>query len=343
MDLRELRRLHVRYNRGMAQTKKDTQLLNAYLIVGEDELKRETVMRRLRQRLEKMGDLAFNSDTFNGESASGDAIVAACQTLPFASDVRLVQVNNVEKLKKADQELLIDYLSDPNRSTILALVAVKLAKNTRLYKAVARLGKTAVIDCAPFGRKELNAAVRSMAVSHGVTFTPGASAALIDLVGTNTVALDSEIRKIALAHRGTDPVTDGEVMASVSRTAEIKPWEFVDAFSARNAKRCIYLLHRMNKTSPYGLLSMCVTRIRELLSVQALVARGNIHAIPKVLNVPEWKVKSLRQWAEGFSQEELISALKCARDTELIMKSGSDPDNEFLSWLLTTIERVPRM
>ena len=45
----------------MAQTKKDTQLLNAYLIVGEDELKRETVIRRLRQRLEKMGDLAFNS------------------------------------------------------------------------------------------------------------------------------------------------------------------------------------------------------------------------------------------------------------------------------------------
>ncbi len=326
----------------MAQTKKDTQLLNAYLIVGEDELKRETVIRRLRQRLEKMGDLAFNSDSFNGESADGESIVAACQTLPFASDVRLVQVNNVEKLKKADQELLIDYLADPNSSTILALVAVKLAKNTRLYKAVARLGKTAIIDCAPFGRKQLNDTVRSMAVSHGVTFTPGASAALIDLVGTNTVALDSEIRKIALAHRGTDPVTDGEVMATVSRTAEVKPWEFVDAFAARNPKRCIYLLHRIKKTTPYGLLSMCVTRIRELLTVQALVARGNVHAIPKVLNVPDWKVRSLRQWAEDFSRNELVGALKQARDTEFAMKSGSDPDDEFVSWMLTTIKRPPR-
>lgn len=339
MVLQDYRIFLVRYNRCMTKTAKTNELLSAYLIVGEDELKRETVIKRLRQRLETMGDLSFNSDVFNGESATGEDIVAACQILPFASDVRLVQVNNVEKLKKADQEELVAYLSNPNVSTVLALVAQKLAKNTRLYKAVANIGKTAIIDCAPFARKDLSNAVRSMAVSHGVTFTPGASSALIDLVGTNTVALDSEIKKIALAHRGTDPVTDGEVMGAVARTAEIKPWEFVDAFSARNAKRCVYLLHRMNKTSPYALLGMCTTRIRELITTKSLIGRGDSASLAKVLKVPDWKVKNHRQWSKGFASHELVDALRRARDTEKAMKSGSNPDDAFLQWVLVTLGR----
>ena len=50
-----------------AQSKKESPLLAAYLVVGEDALKRNRVMARLRKRLESMGDLAFNSDTFDGQ------------------------------------------------------------------------------------------------------------------------------------------------------------------------------------------------------------------------------------------------------------------------------------
>ena len=95
-------------------------------------------------------------------------------------------------------------------------------------------GKTAIIDCTPFERREMGKVVRSMAVGHGITFTEGAASALLDLVGTNTVSLDAEIRKLSLSHRGSDPVNENEVLSMVSFTKEIKPWEFVDAFAARN-------------------------------------------------------------------------------------------------------------
>ena len=45
----------------------EVNLLPAYLINGEDQLKRETVLKRLRSRLEAMGDLDFNCDTFDGK------------------------------------------------------------------------------------------------------------------------------------------------------------------------------------------------------------------------------------------------------------------------------------
>lgn len=313
-------------------------LLPVYLISGEDELKRETVVKRLRKRISTYGDLSFNSDVFNGETATGEEIVAAANTLPFASEVRLVQVNNVEKLRKADMETLITYLGAPSQTTVLALVAQKLAKNSRLYKAVGAYGKTAYIDCAPFQTKDLNAAVRSMALTHGVTFTEGAAASLIDLAGTNTVTLDNEIRKLALAHRGDDPVNQNEVIALVAHTAEIKPWEFLDAFGMKNLSRCIYLYNRMEKTSPYQLISLCVSRVRDLISVKALTARGT-GDVAAAMKMPPWRLKTLNKQAARYSMGQLINALSTAQDTELAMKSGAEPRTAFLDWLATTLAR----
>ncbi len=323
----------------MPTNKKTDSLLPVYLVVGEDALKRDTVMKRLRARLASMGDLSFNSDEFQGDTALGDDIVTACNTVPFASPVRIVEVRDADKLKKNDAEALVAYLSSPNETTVLALIAEKLAKNTRLYKAVAAHGKTAVIDCAPLKRYELPKTVRAMAVGHGVTLTDGAANKLVDLVGEDTIHLDNELKKIALAHRGTDAVNEHEIVAMVSRTAEVKPWEFVDAFSARDVRKCLLFLGRMDSVSPHALLAMCTTRLRELICTNALAARGNARGVAAALKMPDWRVKNHAAWARGFSAGELRQALIAARDAERSMKSGGDPDAVFLDWVLKAIVR----
>ena len=319
--------------------KKDAPLLPVYLVSGEDALKRDTVMKRLRARLSRMGDLSFNADVFEGDGATGADIVAACNTVPFASPVRLVEVRSVERLKKADSEALVSYLAAPSETTVLALVAEKLAKNTRLYKAVAKHGKTAVIDCEPAKRAELPRMVRAMAVSHGATLTPGAAEKLVELVGEDTVRLDAELKKIALSHRGADPVNESEILSLVSRTAEVKPWEFVNAFAARDLRKCLLYLGRMESTSPHALIAMCTTRIRELICARSLIDRGTPQAIAGALKMPDWRVKNHVAWARAFTATELRRALVAARDTEQKMKSGTDPDAAFLDWLLAVCPR----
>lgn len=315
------------------------KLLAAYLIVGEDALKRETVIARLRRRLDTLGDMAFNSEDFDGEVCTGADVVAACNTVPFASPVRLVYVRNVEKLKKADAEELVAYLAAPSDTTVLALEAEKLAKNTRLYKAVASVGPKAVIDCAPPKSWELPARVRSMAVSHHIVLTDGAAVALVDLVGEDTVHLNNELKKIALAHRGSDPVNEAEVRSLVTRTAEAKPWDFTAAFAERNLARCLALLGKMESASALSLLAQCSGRIRELMAAQSLQSRGEPHALARTLGVPDWRVKKHGAWARNFSSEELRSALRKARDAERAMKSGSDVDDVFCQWVVDTLRR----
>ncbi|MBQ9041978.1 MAG: DNA polymerase III subunit delta [Eggerthellaceae bacterium] len=314
-----------------------SKLLPAYLAVGEDALKRRTVLERLRKRVSQLGDLEFNHDEFDGERASGSDIAVACNTLPFASDLRLVEVAHAEKLGKQDVDVLCAYLSAPSDSTVLVLSAEKLAKNTRLYKAAASIGKASIIDCAPMKRYELVRALRSMAVGHGVTLTESAAEKLVMYVGEDTIKLDTELRKLALAHAGSGPISDGEIELLVARTNEAKPWELVDAFSARDAKTCLRLLPLLGSTSSYALIGMCTTRLRELCCAKSLDDRGEGHALAETLKVPSWRVKNHIAWSRGFTNRELQDAFTTARDCERAMKSGSDPDAAFRTWLFETI------
>lgn len=323
----------------MANAKQTQPLLPAYLLVGEDALKREAVLKRLTVRCAQLGDLSFNSDDLDGATASGEAIVASCNTVPFASDIRMVVVKNAGKLRAADAEKVVAYLKSPSPTTVLAMDAEKLAKNTKLYKAFAAVGKDAVIDCAPPKRKDLPAKVRAMAMNHGATITPGAANALVDLVGEDTVRLDGELKKIALAHCGTEPIGENEVLSMVARTSEVKPWEFDGAFMARDLKRAMLLLSRMPSVSPHALLPRCVNCLRELMATQAVMGRGGAAAVAAALKKQEWQVKSYPQYARRFTPEELRHAVQTSCEAERRMKSGADAMGAFVEWLTQTLGR----
>jgi DNA polymerase-3 subunit delta len=44
-------------------------------------------------------------------------------------------------------------------------------------------------------------------------------------------------------------------------------------------------------------------------------------------------------WARGFTADELHRALVSARDAEMAMKSGADPEGAFQAWWLQAIAR----
>lgn len=318
----------------------DTELLPAYLVVGDDALKREAVENRLHKRLEQSGDLAFNSDVFEGSQCTGDDVVAACNTIPFASRYRLVQINDAEKLKKAATDAIADYLDDPSASSVLLVVAEKLAKNNKLYKAISALGGKAVIDCARPKSYKMQAHVRAMAPTHGVTVTARAASKLLELVGDDTVRLNNELKKLALSHSGSDPIDADEVEELVAETTLVKPWEFIDAFSARDIKRCVRYFPRIDSATPISLLAMCVARIRELICTKSILAfGGTMEYVASELSVPSWKIKNHYTWASNFTSEELKKALVSSIEAEQNMKSGTSQDAAFLDWVLRVLRR----
>ena len=126
------------------------ELLPGYLVVGSDELKSSHTIEKMKARLDASGMAAFNLDERDmAKDPQIDDIIASLNTFPMGSEFRLVILRNCDKLPKAVSEPLVEYFANPSPTTVCLVVATTLAKNTRLYKAIAKLGAKAVISCAP--------------------------------------------------------------------------------------------------------------------------------------------------------------------------------------------------
>lgn len=314
-------------------------LLPVYLFNGDDQLKREQLVKRLAKRVASYGDIDFNRSNFDGAKLeAGDEVVDACLTMPFCSQYRLVVIEDVDKAKKAVADALSEYLKDPCPSTVLALTATKLAKNTVLFKRIVKVDSKSVVECGSKKRYELPALVRNMAVSHGATMSQAAATFLIGRVGVSTVALDTELKKLAsyVRSQGRETITEHDIDRLVARTAEVKPWDLGDALGARDAARCLSLIAQMRGQSPYGLLAVCLGRIRELIVVKALEERPGAASIASVLGGPDWRYKNHRRMASNFSKAELEQALTGGAQVEMQMKSGTDPGLALDLWIVDT-------
>lgn len=309
-------------------------LLPGYLIVGSDELKSSRAVERMRDRLERSGMAEFNLDERDmAKDPQVDDIIASLNTFPMGSEFRLVILTNCDKLPKAVSEPLVEYFSDPSPTTVCLVVATSLAKNTRLYKAIKKLGDKAVIDCAPKKAWEMPPQVVKMAAAHGKAMGVPAAEALVARAGENTRMLDNEVKKLAAIVSGPE-ITLADVERHVMRTAEVKPWEFLNAVAARDAVKSLELLDLQPAKSEVRLWSLLVTRLREIIIAKALDARGQGAQLAAELGVQGWQVKNHLSWARRWRMEELVAALSQAAEVELALKGSRDSELSLRMWVI---------
>ena len=318
-------------------------LLPAYLLVGPDEVKRDAAIDRLVSRLEASGMATFNLDDRDmTKPQEPDEIIASLCTFPMGSDFRLVILRSCDHLVKAMSDALVSYLAAPSPDTVCLIVADALARNTRLYKAVAKIDAKAVIDCSAKKRWELPAYVQGMASRHGVSISSAAAEELVARVGESTRMLDTQLKKLT-AMTGSSNIELADVERYVARTAEIKPWDFLDAVSARDVGRALELYRLLPPKSEVRLLSLLLTRVRELIVAKALDERGQARELASTLGVKDWQVKNHVRWSRLFSMDELVDALRSAVETECALKGSRDSEIAFTTWFVSIAQRSSRV
>ena len=314
-------------------------LLPGYLIVGSDELKSSRAVERMRARLGKSGMVEFNLDERDmTKDPQVDDIVASLNTFPMGAEFRLVILTNCDKLPKAMSEPLVEYFANPSPTTVCLVVATSLAKNTRLYKAIKKLGDKAIIDCAPKKTWEMPPQVVKMAAAHGKAMGLPAAEALVARSGENTRMLDNELKKLASMVTGSE-ITLADIERHVMRTAEVKPWEFLNAVAARDLVRSLELLKLQPAKSEVRLWSLLVTRLRELIIAKSLDTRGQGSQLATTLGVQGWQVKNHLSWARRWRMDELLEALSQAIEVELALKGSRDSELALRMWVISMTSR----
>lgn len=308
----------------------DKDLLPVYLCVGAHEVKRNETIAHLKAYVDPaMSD--FNLEERDGaHEEDPQNLLASLAALPLADTIRIVIVHNADRLPKPVSEALIGYLKNPNPTTTILLVAEKLARSTRLYKAVAAFGKQSVIVCEPPSARELPDFVVKFAKSSHKTMSYEAAFELVDRVGNSTVMLQTQVGTLVQFVGERNTIEKSDVEAHVSRTAEVAPWGFLDAVSERDLPKALKLYRSMSKPLYPLLQSLLCTRIRELICARSLAERGQSALVADVLKKQKWMVKNHVRWARTFTDGELEHDLRLLADLERAIKGSGNEEVAFI-------------
>ncbi len=315
-----------------------SDLKQVYLIHGSQELLLEQALTRLKSRLAKVADLDFNLQTFRGDSARADEIIAACNTMPFMSERRLVVVRDLDRLQKPDLDALAEYARNPSETTSLVLVAEKVDKRTSLYSVIEKQG--GVAEYRPPRKSEYPTAVIQMFSARGRSVGRDAAESLVAAVGYDLARLSIEVDKVVSFAGDSRTLSRDDVEQVMSSTASMSVFEFLDAVGSRDPRttlRHVSELLNQGETETY-IHAMTVRRLRDLIAAASLAARGQGGAasLAAALHRPEWQVRDLPRQAGRFAPPELTKALRHAAQAEAEMKTSRGESRLVLErWLLS--------
>lgn len=323
----------------MARAKQD--LGPVYLILSPQQFLLDQAVERLQKRVAEVVDIAFNSQTFDADRTPVDSVIAACNTLPFMSEKRLVLVRGVDKYDKESMETLTAYVAHPAETTVLAMTAAKMAKNLRLYKAVDAAG--GIVERKAPNARELPGRVRELFADRGREIGLDGAEALITAAGTDLVRLSAEIDKIASFVGDRTQITRADIAEVVATTAPASIFDFTGAIADKDAAAALRVVANLvdDGQSVHGLHAMAVRTIRELITTRSLIDRGqgNAGAVVEALKLfgRDWLARKLLTQARNFSADQLVEALRGAAEAEAQMKtSRAEPRLVLERWIVKT-------
>jgi DNA polymerase-3 subunit delta len=253
-----------------------------------------------------------------------------------------VIVRNVDKLDAGALERLAEYAHDPAPYTCLVLVAAKIAKNSKLYRAVAKVGIT--YEYAAPKRSEYAAEVVKLLRERGKAIALTAAQVLVDIVGRDLRRLDIEADKLASFMKDADRVTVEEVRAVAAASAEASVFELCDAVGERDVTKALRVLRRLLDAgeTPLGIQAMLGRHVRALIGTRALAARGVApEAMSPEIGMAPWQARNVARQSGAYTPAELVTSLKGLAASEEEMKtSPTDAGLVIERWIVRTTGAV---
>ncbi len=322
-----------------------------HILYGYETFSRGEAFAALKASLDQDGALATNTTVLAAGQSNPQEVMAACDTVPFLGEHRLVIVEGAlgagagraKRRAKKDEvapedlgpwEALATYVDDMPASTTLVLVDDNVPGSDALLKSL-RAKAASCQQFLPPADKELPGWIMARARQIELKLDAPAARLLAMLIGSakedrgknesHLPMVASELDKLKAFANG-DVVREDDIRELVSRAKEHKGWDLSDAVADRQPVKAIRVLAEMFEDGDHegALLATIATKFRRIAVARDLLDRGASRAeIARRLKMQDnFGLTRLIEQAESMNMPGIRCAYDVLVQADLAPKSG---------------------
>ena len=310
--------------RDFANALSQHSLPSVLLFEGEEEQMKQNALVSLRKAILPEGLEQMNETVL--EDPSTDQIIAACETLPFMSDKRLLIVRDFPGLsgRAETDDKLISYLTAvPEFTVLLFFCTGKPDGRKKLYTAIKKLG--GIVSFTPMRGVELTHYVTDAFSQLGKKCDERTAEYLVFTVGTDAGLLQTEIQKIASFAADRPDILPSDISALATPSIECTVFQMVDAVVAGQNSKALRLLRNqlLSGTDRMAILSMLLRQYRLLQHLKIMqFEKKSGDYIRSSLGLPPFAVDQYMRQASSYTGGQVKKAVSLCFETEYAIKSG---------------------
>jgi DNA polymerase-3 subunit delta len=314
-----------------------------YLLAGEDTLRIEGVVEKIRKDALGESGSAFNFHVFQGDQTPVEKIVQQTLSLPMLGSCQVIWVKQADRClgSQDTQGILEKYLVRPVQESILILSADKVDKRKKWVKVC--LENKYFFDFTPPSGEALVQWVLKAARREKLPLEPDQARILCDLVGNDLMSLKSEIDKLALLVEDRGQAINAEELGRIIMDqAALEGYEITANLEPGKAPEVLKTWFRLSEwgRSPFEIAPLLISRVRK----GAILAAGRNQGmsdreIGALTGQNPWSFRYLEPMVRGMGSKGLGTALQAALECDRRLKGSPLKPNIIIEKLIMDLCR----
>lgn len=221
---------------------KSRKLLPVYLLHGEEPYAIDLVSDCIEQYVLEDAQKGFDQTVLYGKDTDFATIVNAAKRYPMMSDHQVIIVKEAQNLKWKDDELLLAYLGNPMKSTVLVLAHkhAKFDKRRKIYKVAEKTG--AVLESAKLYDDKVAPWITAYVKDRGWGIHPQAAAMMAEYLGNDLSKVVNELEKLMLNVAKGQEISVQDIERNIGISKDFNVFELNSALAKRDVVKAFQIV-----------------------------------------------------------------------------------------------------
>jgi DNA polymerase III subunit delta len=302
--------------------KKD-QISPLYLFFGEEPFLIDESLENLVEKALGNGIKDFNYNVFYAADDDVSKVRDAIETLPMMCARRVVVLKGAHHLKAKELEELLPVIETPVDSTVFIMVSDAIDQRLKFFK---RFNENGIL--VQFQRpydNQIPTWIQNLAKRHGKVLDGEAVELVHQMVGSNLIDIDNELRKLSQFVGSRKEVSREDVRQVVSTIRVDSVFQLANAIGSNDRGAALSYLANLlgHGESPIGILALVSRHIRILMLIKDGLREGLTSGqLGSRVGVPPFFMKQYLDQSRQWSDEKLNDAHTALLHTDRALKSS---------------------